>query len=376
MSEEKVSKRRFTVGAIVKWSVTAVVLFAALVVAARWLAWRMGHVVTDAGFVKAHVVEVAPEVPAKVLKVLVKEGDLVQAGQPLVELDDTDYSQREQMAAADVRTLAAQKELAAAKLALASGDVPAQIRAAEAAVAAAKQQREQAAANETYLAAQHRRLSALLEQKAIGRAKFDEIDAAYKAARAASEAAEAQIRAAEAKLAEAHASQAKIAEAAAGEKQAGEALSKAEEGLKLARTTLGKTKLLAPRNGVVARKFVEPGDFVSPGRPVVALYDPADMYVEARFEETKLPHVRVGQRVELTFDALGGAARHGKVRLIHRASAGEFALIPRDVTAGEFTKLTQRVPVEIDFDGDVPRDQLVPGMSVEVAARREGRDEE
>ncbi|MEN6526395.1 MAG: biotin/lipoyl-binding protein, partial [Candidatus Polarisedimenticolia bacterium] len=203
MSVEKIYKRRFGVGTIVKWSVTAVVLIVALVVAGRWLAWRMAHVVTDAGFVKAHVVEVAPEVPAKVLKVLVKEGDLVQAGQPLVELDDTDYGQREQMAAADVRTLAAQKDVAAAKLALASGDVPAQIHAAEAAVAAARQQRAQAAANVTYLAAQHRRLSALLEQKAIGRAKFDEIDAAYKAARAASEAAEAQIRAAEAKLAEA-----------------------------------------------------------------------------------------------------------------------------------------------------------------------------
>ena len=67
----------------------------------------------------------------------------------------------------------------------------------------------------------------------------------------------------------------------------------------------------------------------------------------------------------------------GRVRVIHRAAAGEFALIPRDVTAGEFTKLTQRVPVEIDFLPE-ERDRwekLLPGLSVTVAARRGGRDE-
>jgi len=374
-TDEEVKQEGSRTGTIIKWSVTAVILVMALIVSVRWLTWRMEHVVTDAGFVKAHVVVIAPEVPGKILSLLVKEGDVVQAGQVIAELDATDYSQRVDMAAAEVRQFVAQKDLATAKLALATGDVPAQIHAAEATEVATRQAQVQARANEAYLAAQHRRLSALLEQRAIGRAKFDEIDAAYKTACAASEASEAQVLVASAKLAEARTSQAKITEAEAGERQAVEALAKFQEGLKLAQTTLGKTKLITPQAGIIARKFVEPGDFVSPGRPVAALYDPAGIYVEARFEETKLSHLRIGQRVELRFDALGGRTLHGTVRMIHRASAGEFALIPRDVTAGEFTKLTQRIPVEIDFAEDVPRASLIPGMSVEVAACREGRNE-
>ena len=109
----------------------------------------------------------------------------------------------------------------------------------------------------------------------------------------------------------------------------------------------------------------------------MAVYDPSTLYVEARFEETKLRHLRPGQLVTLEVDALPGRPLHGRIRVIHRAAAGEFALIPRDVTAGEFTRLTQRVPVEIEFlPGERERwEQLLPGLSVTVAARKGGRDE-
>lgn len=359
----------------VKRIALVVVLLVALVAGGRWLAWRMAHVVTDAGFVKADITEVAPEVPAKVLKIHVKEGDRVQAGQLLMELDDKEFSDKEAIAEAEVRLLTAQIGVQQAKLAFSQGDVPAAIRAAEAAVAAAKEVETQARAQEAFLAKQERRFAALAEQKAVGRARFEEIEAQSKAAHAAAEAAAAQVKAAEGKLAEARANRAKIDEAAAGVSQVQEGLSKAGQTLNLSRTMRGKCRVVAPVAGIVARKFYQEGDFAVPGRPAVALYDPASLYVEARFEETKLRHLKVGQKVGLELDSLPGQKIIGTVRLIHRASAGEFALIPRDVTAGEFTKLTQRVPVEIDFNGDVARESLVPGLSVNVAARRNGQDE-
>lgn len=373
-STTTVTPWRKKAGRIAQWALLSLLLIVALVWGGRWLVWRMGHVVTDAGFVKADITEVAPELPGKVTRVYVKEGDQIQAGELLFELDADELSDREGVAAAEVAFAEAKIGEFAAKQRLAEETVPAQIKAAEAAAAAARGNLRQAQAQRDYLAKQQRRFAALLADQAIGRARFDEIDAALQSAEAAVSAAEAQSRAAEAKVAEARGAQAKIPEAAAGKQEAEQGRVKAVQALNLARTLRAKTKVTAPVPGVIARVFIEQGDFAAPGRPAVALYDPRSLYVEARFEETKLTHLRPGQRVELSLDYLSGKPLYGTVRLIHRASAGEFALIPRDVTAGEFTKLTQRIPVDIDFEEPAHHDDLVPGLSVFVVAPRGGRD--
>jgi len=108
----------------------------------------------------------------------------------------------------------------------------------------------------------------------------------------------------------------------------------------------------------------------TPGRPVIGVYDPASRYVEARFEETKLRHLAVDKGVELRVDRLPGVHLTGRITLLGPASAAEFALIPRDVTAGEFTKVTQRVPVRIAIDDLADHPELVPGLSVEVVVAK------
>jgi len=60
----------------------------------------------------------------------------------------------------------------------------------------------------------------------------------------------------------------------------------------------------------------------------------------------------------------------GKVVLVTPASAAEFALIPRDISAGEFTKVVQRIPVRIAIDDLRNRPDLVPGLSCEVSIAR------
>ncbi len=361
---------------IVRISIFGILAIAALVWGGRWLAWRLGHVVTEAGFVRADTVECAPEVPGRLEEVLVREGERVAAGQVLVRLDDQELAEAVAMAEADVAHLEAKVARYGAKLKLSERQVPAKIHAAHAARDAALENEKRAQAQVGYLAKQHTRFHNLLEQQAVGRARVDEIDANLAAAHAARDACRAAVAAARARIAEAEAARAKIDEARAAREEARSGLQKAREALALRRTRLGKGTLRAPSAGVVARVFVDAGDFAAPGRPVVALYDPKSLYVEARFEETKLHHLRVGQRIAFTMDALPGQTLYGHVRLIHRASAGEFALIPRDVTAGEFTKLTQRVPVEIDFEVAPEADALVvPGMSVYVTAPRDGEDE-
>jgi membrane fusion protein (multidrug efflux system) len=126
----------------------------------------------------------------------------------------------------------------------------------------------------------------------------------------------------------------------------------------------------APFNGIVARVLLREGDYAAPGRPAIAIYSPDTRYIEARFEETKVRHIQPGKEVTFTVDNQPDRTLKGKVVLVTPASAAEFALIPRDISAGEFTKVVQRIPVRIAIDDLRNRPDLVPGLSCEVSIAR------
>lgn len=347
-----------------------VALLAGLVWGGRWVVWRIGHVSTDAGFVKAEIANVAPQVAGKILAVRVVEGERVHKGDTLVEIDPAEQERRIAQAEAAVATAHAQVAQARQGYALARAQVPAAIAAAEAGLAATRTQVAKARSNRDRWARQLTRFQALVAERAVGRARFEEVESATVAADSDLAAAEAQVELAKARLAEAKAAATTIDQAKAAVATATEGVAQAEAGLKLARLALSWCTVRAPMNGVVARKLAEVGDLATPGRPVVGIYDPASRYVEARFEETKLAHLAAGKAVELRADRLPGVALTGRVTLLGPASAAEFALIPRDVTAGEFTKVTQRVPVRIAIDDLADHPELVPGLSVEVVVSK------
>lgn len=347
-----------------------VVLVIGAVISARWVVWRLGHAVTDAAYVEADIANVAPHVAGKIVAVEVHEGERVHAGQVLFRIDPSEYDRKVAAASAVLTAARAAAARARSGLALARKTVPADIAAARAGVAAARSQLAKAEANLARWEKQEQRFRRLLEARAVGRAQFEQVDTAWKAARADVEAARAAVKAAEARLAQARAARARIAGAEAALKQAEDGVRRAQAGLRLARLARSWCDVTAPIDGLVARVLQHPGDFAAPGRPAIGLYDPRTRYVEARFEETKLRYIGVGKAVTMTVDREPGKRFTGHVFLVAPASAAEFALIPRDVTAGEFTKVTQRVPVKIRIDHLEKYPELVPGLSVVVAVKK------
>lgn len=336
----------------------------------RWLYFRFTHVSTDAAYVKADMAEVAPEVPGRVLEVLVEEGQRVQAGELLVRLERENLTAGREQAEAAVRQLEDTVRRQEAMLERTRRTVAAARAAAQAGVEAARAQLAKAQAQVEYLGKQEARLAALLREQAVPKARFDEVHAGAEAARADLRAAQEGVRLAEAKLREALAGELAVAEAEAGLAEARAALERARAAAAQAQWAEGRAEIRAPLAGVVARIFLRPGDFAAPGRPVLAMYDPATRYVEARFEETKVKYLGVGQKARITVDALPGVKLSGTIRRITPAAAQEFALIPRDVTAGEFTKVTQRVPVELVIEDVARHPEIVPGLSVVVSVRK------
>lgn len=126
----------------------------------------------------------------------------------------------------------------------------------------------------------------------------------------------------------------------------------------------------SPIAGRIARQFASPGDVVEPRQAVYALVDPQDVFAVALLEENKLDGVTTGSPVVITLDAYPDKKFNGEVREVMPASAATFALVPRDISAGEFTKVSQRIPVRIAItDGDLSL--LRVGMGGEVEIKRQ-----
>jgi multidrug resistance efflux pump len=122
----------------------------------------------------------------------------------------------------------------------------------------------------------------------------------------------------------------------------------------------------APVDGIVIAEPVAVGATVAAGQPIVSIVDPSALYVNANIEETNIARVRVGQPVTVHVDALG-ADIPGKVEAVTPATASSFSILPSSNTSGNFTKVTQLVPVRISVNlGNQP---MLVGANVEVKIR-------
>jgi membrane fusion protein (multidrug efflux system) len=334
-----------------------------------------------------------------VASVEVADYQKVKAGDLLVRLRDEDFRAQVQQAEASVSAGESalinnqrQKELQDARILQASTGVAAaeaEIVAAEAGVDAANSSianaksalaATQADVQRTSL--ERRRQEALVASESATRQKLEQVVADEQRFRAQLASRDADILAAGAQLASRQAdlkrARAKLestrAEVEAQKRQRSvldsqELQLRADLGMKraalaLARTNLDYTRIVAPEDGIVGERKVRAGQLVSPGTQVLSLVQ-QQPWVQANYRENQLRYIREGDPAEIRVDAFPGLVLKGKVAQISPASGSQFALLPPDNATGNFTKVTQRVPVKILLDDTKNvREHLRPGLSV------------
>jgi membrane fusion protein (multidrug efflux system) len=116
----------------------------------------------------------------------------------------------------------------------------------------------------------------------------------------------------------------------------------------------------------VDQTFIDEGEYVTPGQRLLMIHDPERVRVEANVKETNIRFFRPGKKVAITVDALPGRRFEGTVTRVGQAATSEFALLPNPNPSGNFTKITQRLPVRIAVRQE--GGELKPGMMVEVEA--------
>ena len=316
----------------------------------KWSYSRV-HESTDNAQVDGHIVPVLAKVGGYVQQVSVNENQPVQAGQQLVQIDESEY--RERLAQAEA-------ELQAAYASTGSngntGQAQAQVMTATGQHSALEAQITAARANAQRALADLGRAEDLAKQQIISKAQLD-------AARNAAEAAQANQTALERQAAAAGAS---VTNAQAGVRLAEARVHAAQATRDFAALQLQYAKVTTPESGIVSRKQVEVGQLVQPGQPLMWIVADTGAWVTANFKETQLATMHPGQAAEIDVDAYKSCTVDGKVLSISSATGAKFALLPPDNATGNFTKVVQRIPVKITFDpGETKEHILRPGMSDE-----------
>jgi membrane fusion protein (multidrug efflux system) len=133
-----------------------------------------------------------------------------------------------------------------------------------------------------------------------------------------------------------------------------------------AERNLEHTVLRAPMAGVATQvDQIQLGRFVTAGTPVFSIIDVAHPWVDANPKESDLTYVTVGQSVTLEVDAFPDHVFKGKIGSLSPGTGAQFAILPPQNATGNFVKVVQRVPVRIYFDeNDKYVRKLKAGMSV------------
>ena len=129
--------------------------------------------------------------------------------------------------------------------------------------------------------------------------------------------------------------------------------------------------ILSPILGVVSRKFINEGEYLRRGQRLMLIHDPKNIWVEANIKETELRHLTLGMPVRISVDAYPDQLFIGKIENLGQAATGEFALLPNPNPSGNFTKITQRLPIRIGIEQK--QNILRPGMLVVVEIDIPGR---
>ena len=182
-------------------------------------------------------------------------------------------------------------------------------------------------------------------------------------------------KACEAAAAQVDASRALLSVSRALVKSADAAAATADAQIKVIETQLGNTRLYSPSDGVISRKWLLPGDVIQPGQSVFTVTDDSDNWVSAFLEETKIAEIHDGQKVRIIIDAFPHVKFYGKVYLVGSSTASVFSLIPANNASGNFTKVTQRIPIRISIDSadngkDISSFNILSGMSAVVKISR------
>jgi membrane fusion protein (multidrug efflux system) len=314
----------------------AVIIVIVLAGAWYWYKDYATYITSDDAHVDADNVSIGSKIMGRISYLYANEGDQVKQGTLLAVLDSTDLlAQRNQSVALKAQALA---NLSQSEVKYSSDQKS--IRVLEINLEKA---------SDDLTRAKNQSAGGVITPE-----QFDHIKKAYETASAQLDAAKAQLQV----------SHSMISSVAAS-------VETANSQIRVFEAQLKNTKLFAPADGLIAKRWLMPGDVAQPGQSIFTLTLSKNLWIVAYPEETKIGEIHNGQVVKFTLDAFPDVKFSGKVFLIGSSTASVFSLIPANNASGNFTKVTQRIPIRISIESadnnkEIASFNILSGMSAVV----------
>jgi membrane fusion protein (multidrug efflux system) len=344
---------------------TGVLIVAAVVLLAwggHWLYQRSIHVYVDDARIDGEVITISSRVSGWITELPVIEGDEVKKGQLLVRIDERDMVLQREVLLSKLQAIDAQMAVMRAQ----TGQVDQEtlgrfqsesnrLAAAEAEAASLETQVKQA--QEDYKRMQN------LEKYVTGQ-EVEHARTAYAHAQDRHRKAVAEVAAVRGALSSAGGSRRQVnvigQQLLVLTRQAEEM--RAE--IRRREVDISDRTINAPAEGRVVMTFIRKGEHVAVGQRIMMFHNPSEIWVEANVKETDVGHLKPGMKADIHVDAYPGTVFKGEVFRVGQAATNRFALLPDPNPSGNFTKITQRLPLRVKLlDKDA---RLRPGMMVEV----------
>ncbi len=297
---------------------------------------RLVSLYSEDARIQADMITISSRVAGWITEVSAKEGQSVADGTPLIVIDDREARAIVDELNAQLSGVGAEKERLKAQQRLVRKQTESEVE----------------------------RTTRLFQRKVASRRQMDQAEQQLQRVEREHEIALAKLKGARARVKQAEAERAQL-DVLAGDlgvlaKRAAEIKAKKK------RQTLDIDDRIieSPVEGVIDRRFVNAGEYVTPGQRLILIHNPNHIWVEANIKETEVRRLKKGQSVIITIDAYPDELFEGRVERIGNTATSAFALLPSPNPSGNFTKITQRLPVRIAID---QRDgRLRPGMMVEI----------
>jgi membrane fusion protein (multidrug efflux system) len=297
------------------------------------------YISTDNAYIGAQKVLITPDISGKIAKVTVAEGQRVNAGDALIEIDPEPF--RITVAMTQARLDSVKIDFDNLKANLASTT------------------RRITLARETIDLKQRDfdRKNTLLTNRAGSQVDVDNAQTAVVAAKTQLEMLEQQAQSFRNQLlGDANLPIGKYPPYA----QAAAALDQAKR-------DLDHTVLRAPIAGMATQvSSIQMGRYVTAGTPVFSLIDDTKPWIDANPKETDITHLRIGQPASISVDTFPGRTFRGAVAAVSPGTGAQFAILPPQNASGNWVKVVQRVPIRIEFSNNEDVRELRSGMSVTV----------
>lgn len=355
----------------------AVLLVGALVFAYYKITYAMHNEDTENAQIECNIIPIAPRVQGYVSTIYIKDNQRVHKGDTLLILDDRDLKIKLEQAIIAAKSAGANVNVVKSNVLSADASASAvstTVITAQAAIETAKANVEAAKVRVWNATENFKRYEKLFNETSATQAQYDAALAEKQSAEKQVAVLEKQVQVAQAQL------KAAQQQASASHTQANGVSTQvnlAEVGTQQQQTNVDFAKLqlsyayiIAPSDGFISKKNVQPGQLVNPGQILMSIVDVSQLWINANFKETQVERMKVGQEVTVKVDAYPDKTFKGKIESLQAATGSKFSLLPADNATGNFVKVVQRIPVRIALiDDKNDAYDLRAGMNVNVAVK-------